>query len=210
MSITRFFIKSIRPITLSQTLHRLPQTSTKSYFAIKSTTPIAIRNWNIPSYVSGSSRFFSTGHSLENRYVDMTDNDKYLDISGIDKAALLANLYNNSRPVGLGFCDPKSMSEMSYEEAKEIIDSGKLSFDYFNGRVMKIDLDRAKLYVGSYDQNNGEGAALTAINACKNGQTIKSKKPIPANKMERLAAEGRITEAENEADKHITISFLNF
>ena len=48
-----------------------------------------------------------------------------IDISGIPKEALLAALYNNSKPIGMGFFDPHSSRNLSEEEAKQIINNTK-------------------------------------------------------------------------------------
>jgi hypothetical protein len=94
-----------------------------------------------------------------------------IDIKGLDKAAVLAALYNNSRPVGLGLLhfNPKLMT---VEEAREIMTNGsavdycklqKTSFDYLNGRVMKVNLSQDALDPWGYDRDNGEGAAYRAL-----------------------------------------------
>ena len=61
-----------------------------------------------------------------------------MNIEGLNKAEILKELYNNSRPLGLGILhyDPKPMT---IEEATEIL-KHTTKFDYLYGRVMKIDL----------------------------------------------------------------------
>lgn len=152
---------------------------------------------SIPTYLI--SRFFSTSDSSKTLKIDIT---------GIDKATLLAGLYNNSKPLGLGFCDPKSMKEMSYEEAEQWIKSGRSYFDYLNGRLMKVNLKGNELFTGYYDRDNGQGAALAVVTACRNGTKVESKLPIPSNKIETLAAEGKIEEAVTEASKYISTTYL--
>jgi len=84
-----------------------------------------------------------------------------IDISKLDKADILRRLYNNSHPLGLGILnyDP---TDMSLDEAREILQK-QTRFDYFNGRVMKIDLSSNELEERLYDRDNGKGAALAAI-----------------------------------------------
>lgn len=84
-----------------------------------------------------------------------------IDISKIDKATLLAALYNNSKPLGMGILhfDPKPMTK---EEAEEILKEG-FDFDYLKGRVMKVNLDGDMMRVDLYDRDNGEGAAEKVI-----------------------------------------------
>ena len=52
-----------------------------------------------------------------------------MNIQGLDKAAVLAALYNRARPQGMGFLhyDPKPMT---VEEAQKIIWGGDGYFDY--------------------------------------------------------------------------------
>lgn len=85
-----------------------------------------------------------------------------MDISGLDKAAVLAALYNHARCQGMGYLhyDPKPMT---VEEAQEILAKGQTYFDYHKGRVMKVDLSGGFLDTRLYDRDNGLGAAENAI-----------------------------------------------
>jgi len=68
-----------------------------------------------------------------------------MDITNYNKAEILAALYNNSQPLGLGFLHADS-NDMSTEEAQEILDNDRYQyFDYLKGRVMKIDM-KGKCY----------------------------------------------------------------
>jgi len=86
-----------------------------------------------------------------------------INLVGMDKAVVLAALYNASKPQGMGFLhyDP---TPMSIKEAHELLEEGTY-FDYFKGRVMKIDLSGDTLNTWGYDRDNGDGAAEKAINA---------------------------------------------
>lgn len=61
-----------------------------------------------------------------------------IDIQGLDRADLLAALYNASKPQGMGFIhfNPAPMTRL---EAAALLDHGH-HFDYLRGRVMKITL----------------------------------------------------------------------
>lgn len=83
-------------------------------------------------------------------------------IKGKDKAAVLAALYNNAKPLGFGIV-VASKEPMSTEAAQKILDSGQTFFDYLNGRVMKVHLDEDEFNPRLYDRDNGEGAAAKAI-----------------------------------------------
>lgn len=89
-------------------------------------------------------------------------NEHILDITGISKAKILACLYNNSRPLGMGFLhfDPAPMTEA---EAEALLKEHTY-FDYLKGRVMKLGFDKPyTLNVGLYDRDNGPGAAKRAL-----------------------------------------------
>ena len=86
-----------------------------------------------------------------------------IDITGLDKADVLAALYNNSRPQGLGFLQ-FNPAPMTTEEARAELAAGTY-FDYLHGRVMKIDLAADDFFEERlYDRDLGEGAARRVIN----------------------------------------------
>jgi hypothetical protein len=95
-----------------------------------------------------------------------------INIKGLDKAAVLAALYNASKQQGMGFLHKRGASPMSVEEAREEINNipqhgfsncGELYFDYLHGRVMKVDISGDELNPWGYDRDNGPGAAQAAI-----------------------------------------------
>lgn len=83
----------------------------------------------------------------------------------MDKAAVLAALYNASQPQGAGFMhyDPKPMT---VDEASKIL-TQTTEFDYLKGRVMKLDLKGEDFDPRGYDRDNGQGAAQKAIDTLK-------------------------------------------
>lgn len=88
-----------------------------------------------------------------------------IDISKLNKAEVLAALYNNSKPQGLGMLhyNPDIMTK---EKAAEILKKTE-HFDYLLGRVMKVSLDTDELSVWGYDRDNGDGAAERALKDLK-------------------------------------------
>lgn len=84
-----------------------------------------------------------------------------INISKLDKAHVLMALYNNSKPLGLGFLHATS-EPMKLVEAKALL-CEQTYFDYLKGRVMKIDLSTNDLRVDLYDRDNGAGAAEEAL-----------------------------------------------
>lgn len=87
-----------------------------------------------------------------------------MNIARLDKAAVLAALYNASRPLGAGFLQYDA-TPMTVEDARRYIDGGQLRFDYLKGRVMKINLNEDDLDTWLYNRDNGKDAAERAIAA---------------------------------------------
>ncbi len=82
--------------------------------------------------------------------------------NGLTKAEVLCALYNNSNPQGMGMFVYQH-GKMSLEVAEEMIKQ-RTSFDYIQGRVMKVDLsDDEGFEEWLYDRDNGEGAAQQAL-----------------------------------------------
>jgi hypothetical protein len=82
-------------------------------------------------------------------------------LSGLNKADVLAALYNAAKPQGMGFLhyDPKPMTR---EEAEGLL-TQTTDFDYLKGRVMKVNLEGDELESWLYDRDNGQGTAEQAI-----------------------------------------------
>lgn len=100
-----------------------------------------------------------------------------ISIAGLDKAAVLAALYNRSRPQGMGFLqyDPEPMT---VEGARTILNAreGSCYFDYLNGRVMKVDLSSDEFDPWGFDRDNGSGAAQEVIDTLRaTGQLLTEK-----------------------------------
>lgn len=88
-----------------------------------------------------------------------------IDIAGLDKAAILAALYNNARPQGRGHLVAQP-GDMTIEQARALV-KGRTSFDYIQCRALKIHLSGDTLDPWLYDRDNGEGAAARAIDALR-------------------------------------------
>ena len=91
-----------------------------------------------------------------------------MDITGLDKAEVLAALFNAARPQGKGLLkyDPKPMSA---DEARKLSPNAGY-VDYLQGRVMKIDISGDEVDTWLYNRDNGEGAAETAIMSLRSGE----------------------------------------
>lgn len=106
-----------------------------------------------------------------------------VDISGVDKAQLLAALFNNSQPMGMGWIQAAAGPwAMTAEEAAELIakaregqrsdDHGRmfglksrdrLYFDYLYGRPLKVDIAGDEVDAWGYDRDNGGPGTLAEI-----------------------------------------------
>lgn len=89
-----------------------------------------------------------------------------ISLVGLNKADVLAALYNASHPQGLGFLHyrPESMNRATAETLlAEHPNQDRIYFDYLMGRVMKVDLSGDSLDPSLYDRDNGQGAAEKAI-----------------------------------------------
>ena len=89
----------------------------------------------------------------------MTDK---INIEGLNKAEVLAALYNYAKPQGMGFLH-YTPNNMTTKQAQELLDSGVKYFDYLKGRVMKVEISGDYLDPWLYDRDNGAGAAQEAL-----------------------------------------------
>lgn len=98
-------------------------------------------------------------------------NDDRIDITGLDKGSVLAALYNRGKAQGLGIMAnfahvaKNGAGIMTAEQANELIAKQGAYFDYLNGRVMKVSVEHDVMDVWLYDRDNGQGAALSALQA---------------------------------------------
>lgn len=92
-----------------------------------------------------------------------------IDISDLDKAEILAALYNRSHPQGMGILHFQPQ-DMTKEEAQTLLDKSapRYYFDYLRGRVMKIDLSKDTISPRLYDRDLGQGACQSIIDGLRN------------------------------------------
>ena len=105
-----------------------------------------------------------------------------VNIADIDKGELLAELFNNSRPAGLGFIQAaKGPGAMTAEQGRELVaktlarefshdrdrmfgrSNGRLYFDYLYGRPLKTDISGDEVQPWGYDRDNGGEGTLARI-----------------------------------------------
>jgi hypothetical protein len=89
-----------------------------------------------------------------------------VDISMLEKAKVLAALFNSSKAIGLGVLAPYE-KDMTLKEAQELLSTGQRYFDYVRGRILKIDLTGEMLDTRLFDRDIGQGAGAKAITTLK-------------------------------------------
>lgn len=98
-----------------------------------------------------------------------------MNIAGLDKAEVLAALYNGSRQQGMGILQTRGAEGMTVEQAREELASNERGyFDYLHGRVMKISLRGDELDTALYNRDNGNGAAESIIEDLRSNGLITS------------------------------------
>lgn len=90
-----------------------------------------------------------------------------IDITGLDKAEVLAALYNASKPLGMGAFHFLP-GDLPIEEARELT-KGRRKFEYVHGRVLKVDISGDEFDEYFYDRDNGDGAAARAVVSVRQG-----------------------------------------
>ena len=95
------------------------------------------------------------------QFKQQTQND--MNIKGINKALLLAALYNASRVQGMGWLQAKPGQMDEAWAQRELDQSPDKYFDYLHGKVMKVSLAGDELDSWIYDRDNGQGAAERAV-----------------------------------------------
>lgn len=88
---------------------------------------------------------------------------KRVAIKDLNKADVLATLYNASKPQGMGFL-LYDYKPMTHDEAADLL-RNNTRFNYVKGRVIKVDLsgNQLNLKTDRYDSFNGKDAAKCAI-----------------------------------------------
>lgn len=95
-----------------------------------------------------------------------------MDIAGLDKAEVLAALYNRARQQGIGILILRGRRAMTVDEARQELDKNPNGyFDYLHGRVLKIELNGNELNTFLYNRDNGPNAAESCIHTLRYSQT---------------------------------------
>ena len=131
-----------------------------------------------------------------------------IDITGVDKALLLAGLFNSSKSPGMGFFSKGANTEMTAEAAQNHINNqerttGKLKFDYLDGRYMKVDISGDELDPSQYDSVNGAGATRRVVDSIKANKKV----PFGADLNALLASQMRELEDEDYSREQFMKAF---
>ena len=86
-----------------------------------------------------------------------------IDIQDLDKAKLLAKLYNDAQYIGLD----ANHQKMSVNDAQGVIDDHGLKFETVGGRSLHIDLTGDTLDSTDYNRSNGYAAAESAVDTVR-------------------------------------------
>ena len=81
---------------------------------------------------------------------------------GLTRAQALCALFNSARTQGLGILQYDSKHVMNVKEAETLLEKTKY-FDYVEGRVLKVSLEKDEFDERLYDRDNGFGAAFHAL-----------------------------------------------
>lgn len=90
-----------------------------------------------------------------------------VDATGLNASEVLAELYNNSKPLGMGIYQYKD-EMMDVDEASLLLTKGN-QFDYVFGRYMKVDFSKYPVISSSsFDSQYGEGTMQRLIDNVRN------------------------------------------
>ena len=98
-----------------------------------------------------------------------------VNIEGLPKPRVLAALYNNSRPVGVGQYQFNPDHKMTYREAEKLLEN-KTTYDLLYGRVMYFTMepDATEIDNTLYDKYlKDDGRMERVINDIKKSKGIK-------------------------------------
>jgi hypothetical protein len=131
---------------------------------------------------AGSIGFTVAAPELKNQYYKYQDkreilkgfsatqpNYEYIDARGLSKPCILAELYNNSKPLGMGIHQYKK-DVMTVEEARELLRIEQ-NLDYVKGRPIKTNFAYYPYFDSyTYDKRNeNPGLMQKCIDNLKNG-----------------------------------------
>jgi len=86
-----------------------------------------------------------------------------LDITGLDKAEILQCLINDA-VISVGWIFPYGSRRITYEECTSLLKNNETKyFDFYNGKILNINLNGHQLYTSQYNSANGENACEESL-----------------------------------------------
>lgn len=115
-----------------------------------------------------------------------------IDIKDLDRAAVLATLYNASAPRGLGFMQFDD-NPFTVETAREEL-ARRTYFDYLRGRPLKVDLSsEGEFDPRGFDRDNGgDGTAALLIDQLRESGDVN---PLSSQLVHHLTTRAAVLEA---------------
>lgn len=136
------------------------------------------------------------------------DDEPVGNIIGLNKAAVLAALFNVAAPRGMGFLRHESNKPMTEEEAvghlfegddihrelgdfvREVGGRNRFRFDYLKGRPLKVDLHGNHVDTVFYNRENGAGTAERALEWLRKTGSVIPPEDLSYEQQERLINAG--------------------
>lgn len=89
-----------------------------------------------------------------------------INIKGLEKARVLLALWKHSHEQGMSFFGTFT-DNPTLNDCAEFLEKSGGYVDYFNGRVIKVDLRGDTINPALYDRDCGQGACERAINSIR-------------------------------------------
>lgn len=92
-----------------------------------------------------------------------------INIEGIDRASLIAELHNGTSPLGMGWlhAKPAMTAEQVAEQLGDRLTKDEIYLDYFNGRPLKVAIGKTTMTTRLYDRDAGHGRAAEIVTALR-------------------------------------------
>jgi hypothetical protein len=118
-----------------------------------------------------------------------------IDIKGVDKVALLQELWSGVKPAAFFAGHPSLIPPFNTAMARDAVGG---YIDYFQGRCIKTDLSKETANPGMYDRDAGAGAFAKAV-ARARATPVRTPKPLPAPALKCPDGSGKTFEPFGEA-----------
>ena len=177
-------------------LHTTTTTTTHNYTTTTTTTQLQLQLHNY-NYNYTQLQLHTTTTT------NMASTSTTVDCGTLSSGEVLAHLYNNSKPLGMGMFQYEAKA-MSASEAEKYLKSKK-HVDYCKGRPIKTSFNNyPKLDSWDFDRDNGgPGTMKSLIDQLKKTGEVSTKVPCPA------PTESKLKETLAECDAALTTTSTN-